>query len=143
MLSRISTVKRLIIEHKLIIIRTTTKICLKNGSENINDIKIITIRYAPKYFPTGSYTGFLRPDVPINRMNMRIINTRINGSYQPVLTNAKKQEIIRIKSAVTSRYAPLLDVEPVFLAINPSKMSVIPAKTNIPNEIKIKPFTKV
>ena len=105
-------------------------------------MKIITIRYAPKYFPTGSYTGFLRPDVPINRMNMRIINTIINELYQPKTTNAIKHEIIRIKSEVTSRYAPLLVDKPFFLAINPSKMSVIPAKTNIPIEIKIWPFIK-
>ena len=103
MLRLINTVKRLIMEHKLIIISMITKICLINGSGNISEIKIITIRYAPKYFPTGSYTGFFKPDVPINRMNIRIINTRINGSYQPITTNAKKHEIIRMKSEVTSR----------------------------------------
>ena len=106
-------------------------------------MKIITIRYAPKYFPTGSYTGFLRPDVPINRMNMRMINTRIKESYQPIVTNAKKHEMIKIKSEVTSRYAPLLEDKFLCLAINPSKMSVIPAKTNIPIEIKIRLLIKV
>jgi hypothetical protein len=114
-----------------------------NVSENISEIKIITKRYAPKYFPTGSYTGFLRPDVPANSMNIRIINTSINGSYQPTTTKAIKHATIRIKSAVTSRYAPLLEDEPFFLAINPSKMSVIPAKISIPIEIKIWPFRKV
>ena len=99
----INIIKRLIIELTLIISSTITKICLINGSENISEIKIITIRYAPKYLPTGSYTGFLRPDVPINRVNMNIINTSINGSYQPTTTKAKKHEIIRIKSEITSR----------------------------------------
>ena len=102
LLLRINTFKRLIMEHKQIMSSNITRICLTSGSENISEMKIITIRYAPKYFPTGSYIGFLRPEVPINRMNIRIINMRINESYQPVITNAKKHEIIRIKSAVTS-----------------------------------------
>ncbi len=110
-------------EHTLIISSTITKICLINGSGNISEIKIITIRYAPKYFPTGSYTGFFKPDVPINKMNMRKINTRMSESYQPITTNAKKHEIISIKSeGITSIYAPLLVDEPFFLAINPSKI---------------------
>ncbi len=32
----------------------TSKISLINGSWNKSKMKIITIKYAPKYFPTGS-----------------------------------------------------------------------------------------
>ena len=46
-----------------------------------------------------------------------MINMRIKGLYQPLITNAKKHVNIKAKSDVTSRYAPLFEVKPIFRAI--------------------------
>jgi hypothetical protein len=74
---------------------------------------------------------------------MVIINMRIRGLYQPLITNAKKQVIINAKSDITSRYAPLFEVESIFLAILPSKIFVMPAKTIRSNEIRMKSLKNV
>ena len=123
--------KRLIIDITLNITNIISRIHRIIGSGINIEIKIIAISKEPKYLPTGSYTGFPSPDVAINKKNIKPINNRINGSYQPIKTKARKTSIIKVKSAVISKYDPIVEVVPILRAINPSSPSVIAAITRI------------
>lgn len=61
--------------------------------------------------------------------------TSNQAGYNPMITNAKNPDKIHIKSAVTSKYAPNLDVKFNLLAKQPSNPSVIIVKINMKMEV--------
>ena|SRR5690554_578158 len=97
----------------------------------INNVRTtITIMIDPMYLPIGSYAGFSLPELTRKLINDITIGMNTKTQYQCFCMNAANTKTIKIKSIITSAYAPNLLVVDNFRAMIPSVTSASTAKMN-------------